>query len=321
MEDSPIQDSGADTQVQVAESEANQAVEVAGAEPEESQTAEDGGDKGEQEEKEVTEEAVEEEKSDKGEHQLTLEERVAQVVEKRMADLEAKFAEQQKQQEAEAPKHAPAEIVSQLQDMINGAILREQEILSDFQIEDDPGAKNKLAQELRQIRKWLPGAEEAIEQNEAMRTEWETKQAAQNQRQQQVQQVNTRIFSAVEMICEAEKIPADVKAEGEKFFKAARDKDPVLAAEYEDIIWGQGPVKAAKFAIDYVKQNMGKGAQADKVAKEKAKSTQVGGAGGGLTPDGVKSWDKLMERPSTEINKFAREHPKAFETLKKARFQ
>jgi hypothetical protein len=67
---------------------------------------------------------------------------------------------------------------------------------------------------------------------------------------------------------------------------------------------------------------MGKGAEADKKAKEEGKGKlPAGGAGTSFAGQSIKTWADLSKLPGPEINKFYQENPKEFQRLKNAHFK
>ena len=97
----------------------------------------------------------------------------------------------------------------------------------------------------------------------------------------------------------------------------------MIDAEYRERCFTEGPIRALKWAATYVKENMGKAAEQSKQKREEGKEKTLSGGGDGSTPSfaNVTSWGDLMKMHSKQINQFAREHPKKYETLKKQRFQ
>lgn len=203
---------------------------------------------------------------------VDLETRVQQLVEKRISEMETKFQQQQEQQQAARPTHATDEQINQLQGMITDAIFRENEILGEIGYESDPQKKNTLATELRQIRKWLPVAEDAIEKDTAERTKWQQAQQANAAQQQQVNTMNARMNAAQEMFRQEMRIPAEIWESAQQFFKAERNASPLVNQKFLNIWERSGEIAALEFARDYCEKNMGRRQEQATQQKEEAKN-------------------------------------------------
>lgn len=204
-------------------------------------------------------------------HQTTLEERVQQLVEKRLAAMESKLAKE------EPPPYAPPEAIERLQGMITGAVLRENQILSELNLEEDPHEQAKLATELRQIRKWLPQAEDALEKDFALRQEWEKKQYQTAEQQAFIDRQNARMNEAQELYRREMNIPENIWTAARDFFQNERQAHPLLNQQYLQRWERGGEIAALEFAKEYCEKNMGKRQEQAIQQREDAKNLIAGG--------------------------------------------
>lgn len=303
-------EAGAETQTVPAETQGDQttATPEAGTEPDVSQTAEDGGT-GETTPTETVE-TEPEGNQDKGKHQTTLEERAIQLAEKRFAEMQTKF--EQTLQSKQAQEKVPFVVV----DMAK--------VNEHFQAQEDLIAEMKLDGnfvEARRIQKELDTLDASIEANNKKRTEWEAQQTEQQKKQVDFDTRLQRIDESAEFYRANKGIPQETWDAAGQWLNTQFQADPVLGRQFSDIIERQGEMAAFKWADEYCQKNMGAGAKADKASKEAAKQNLPANGGTLASVGTVTTWDALMAKPSTEINKFQKENPAVFQKLKDTHFK
>jgi hypothetical protein len=103
-------------------------------------------------------------------------------------------------------------------------------------------------------------------------------QMQQTQQGQQVAaQLNQRIIEASDIVRKDAGITPEVWKEGETFFAAERQKNPLLDAQYREQVMLQGPIAGLLFAKDHVMKNMGQKQAAATQQKNDAKGNIPGG--------------------------------------------
>lgn len=267
-------DTGADTQTQYADTAGNQDVAVAGADTPVQSAEIEGGEGTEGQEGNQATEGMQP-------HQVPLEQRVQQLVEKRLAEMEAKLQQQQVQQ---PPPFAPEQQVMELQSLISNAIMRESELVQNIQYEENPHTKNELIGELRKLRKWLPSAEEALEKDIHARQTWQQKQQADQQNQQRVEHLNAQMMQTADFYRKEMNIPEPVWNAARDFFASERKNNPLLDQRFQQIWMRSGEIAALDFAREHCDKHMGKKQQQVIQQKEELKN---------LTPQGKTSTGAL----------------------------
>jgi ligand-binding SRPBCC domain-containing protein len=111
----------------------------------------------------------------------------------------------------------------------------------------------------RQYLKEIQALEEALEQNDAAREQYETEQANRSKMQEYDQQNQAAFDKAAEFYRSEMKIPAEVWEAGGKWVAEQMEKDKVLQAEFRDRVKYQGPFPTLRWlhqlATDGLKQN------------------------------------------------------------------
>lgn len=255
---------------------------------------------------------------DRGAHQKTLEERAAEIAEKKFQELEARLQERMK---AQTPDFDPPEVEAMVQSNIVAATVRMRAIESEMEISSgdiDPA----LTQEYWQIKRWIAAAENALNENQKKRGEWEKKQKESSQQSAIIARVNAEIVEASPLVAQGLNISPEAWATGEKWFIEQRRANPLLDAEYRERCIRDGAFRGLKWAAEYVQREMGKKAEAAKQQKESGKDKAIGGdAETAQSFASVKNWADLMKLPSKDINRFAKEHPKRFADMKAKHFK
>jgi hypothetical protein len=313
-------EAGADTHSQTAEVGGTQEVTDTGADTQETATAEGQGEKGaDSNTEEGAEGAAEEQSKDKGSHQKTFEERMAEIERKNEEKLARMLEEKLAERKPEAPPFIPVDYDA-YDAHIASLVEAEEELRS--QISLNPEEKVQLVRQLREVRGKREELETAFLENEKKRLAWE-KQSGEQQRQQEViNSINKAIADASPVVRDGMGIDPAVWDAGEKWFMEQRRVNPLLDAEYRERCFN-GPFQALKWAAQYVKENMGKAAEAAKQQREQGKEKTVGsgGEGTGSTFANIHSYGDLLKLPGNQINEFYKQHPKRFQELKARHFK
>lgn len=206
----------------------------------------------------------EEEAAPTGQIKRTLEERVQEMTDKRVAEVEARLTA--KLSEAtQAP--AKLDFIPDL-DMskVNDYIRDTRDQIEQLQLDGEYNKAEELLDELTSTR-------QAIKANEQRKAAHMEREGLQHQSQQQVQAINEQIVNASALVAKEHNIPPEVWKAGEDFFLKERQSKPLIDAQYREKVMLQGPVQAMLWAKDYVEKNMGK-KESDLIAsKEAAKAT------------------------------------------------
>lgn len=133
------------------------------------------------------------------------------------------------------------------------------------------------AAEALDLQDGLNALRQEIRQNEAKRQQHLQRQQATEQSAQQIQQLNTQIQAAAELVRNDANITSEVWQAGEKFFAAERQANKLLDAQYREMCMLQGPIAGMLFAKDYVMKNMGTAQKQATETKNSAKSQVPGG--------------------------------------------
>lgn len=260
-----VPDAGAAPVTTTTESGSTQDTGTAGADTLNTRTTEGGGseqvaDSTSQEGAQgVTEGA---EPTSKGAPRLSLEERVNQLAEKKVA--EKLQAELDKRQQAEAAKEIPfknynraaveAELLAPLSDRI--ALLN---------------AEGRVI-EARRLERQRDAIIDELEKDEQVKAEWEQKQQATQTQQQMFDRLQSEINTSTEVLRDHFKIPHDVFEEGRKWFNDKLVSDPILGRKYNEMVFVRGSMEAVEWAYNYTKENMGKETASAMQATEAAKN-------------------------------------------------
>lgn len=313
------QDTGAAPVIPTAEGGGSQEVTETGADTH-TRTAEgEGSESAETTSQEGAEGATEGSK-DRGAHQKTLEERAAEIADRKIQERIAQF-EQERQ--AAQPDYIPLDY-DVYDAHIANLVAQERQFADEITLlEHNDPSRVQMVRELRKIQATRQAMENEFVENEKKRALWEVKQGERARYEATVVQINAGLAQASPVVRDALSISPEAWEAGEKWFVTQRQSNPLLDAEYRERCFTEGPIRALKWAATYVKENMGKAAEQSKQKREEGKDKTLSGGGDGATLSfaNVNSWGDLMKMHSKQINQFAKEHPKKYETLKKQRFQ
>lgn len=317
-----VADTGAEPISQTAEVGGTETEVSEGAETQESQAAESGEETGETEESGTVEDGTEEENKDRGSHQKTLEERAAEIAEKKAQEyIERVEKERQEKEAVVKPSFIELDHAAINRDL-NKSYAREQEILNEIALDPDE-ADQSLTNELRAIRIWRQQVESAISENERKKSEFLQKQQERQQADAFWQARNDEIQETIKIMKETEKVSDEVEQAIKGKWSEMVKADPLLQREFDDGIRAGNITKTVKWASDMARKALKESAQKTIEQKETGKAKQVGG---GSEPESVnfenvKSWGDLEKLHSRDINRFVREHPKKFAEIKRKRFK
>ena len=205
------------------------------------------------------------ENPDKGAHQKTLEERVQELAEKRITEVEAKLnaklEEVTRATAEEKPNFYNIDI-----EKVNNHIRTTMDKIEDLKLEG-----NYL--EAMELQDGLNALRSEIKANEQRKVEWTEKQQSMQQSQAMAEQTNQMIAKASELVMKESNITPEAWKAAEEFFNKERADKPLVDAQYREKVLTQGPVSALLWAKEYVEKNMGKKEQEATEKKEAAKTT------------------------------------------------
>lgn len=253
-----------------------------------------------------------EQNPDKGTHQTTFEERVTQLAEKRAAEIaEQKSAEFQRQFEQrwqESQRLQPLDMQA-----VNANIATMVEAIDEAKLDGNMLRALDIEDQLRDYRAKVKQYEEGYSESERRREQEQRQQADFHTRL-------NRISDAAEFYREQQQItPEAWKTAGDWLVKEFETK-PLVARKFIEAATTRGETFAIEWAHQYVTEHMGRAAEADKQAKEAAKSAAQLGGDAMEQAAPIKSWDDLMKRPGSEINEFYRKYPKQYAQMKQKKF-
>lgn len=295
--DQPTNDAGADTPESTpaaAESEVDGNANTKGQEPE-------GGTEG------------------TGQRKLTLEERAAEIAEKRATEIaEQRMAKMEAELREKFAAPDPPDFVNVDMAAIQSHIEQKLTEVEALRLDGRVLEALDIEDEVRELRA-------AVKENEAKKRAYMERQAKKdesaNEQKAFAEKVNRALLDAAPIVMKGLGATQEAWDAGEKFFQSARQADPLLDAEYRERVMLEGPVRAIRWAAEYTQKKMAETVGKDRQKKEegKEKTVNAGGDGGNQFAN-VKNWDDLMKLPSTDINRFAKDHPKRFADIKNKRF-
>ncbi|KAB0668948.1 hypothetical protein F6V30_14010 [Oryzomonas sagensis] len=222
--------------------------------------------------------AAEEEKK-KGLVQTPLEERAAQIAEKKVAEAltkERERIESETRARLEAEQKPFVDLSPEQTTRINNDYLaaceRREELRELFRLTEDPADKTQYLSELRRTEKWISDTEAWYADNEAKKAEWTKKQESVTALQRDNAERGKRLEATAETFREAKGIPQDAWDESSKWFADQVKIDKLLGAKFADVYRLHGDVAAVEFAFNYCNEHMGKAAQEELDKKEQAKN-------------------------------------------------
>lgn len=203
-------------------------------------------------------------------YKLTLEERVAQLAERK---AEEKIAElERKRQELEAaakPPYAELDYAAINRDF-NKSYAREQEILNEISL-DPEQVDPALTQELRQIRIWRQQVENEIASNEKAKADFIAKQQEKQRHDTFWKAQDVKIQDTMKVLQGQEKVPDDVVSAGRSKWQQMCKDDPLLQRRFDEGIYANRVTETVQWAWELVKAEMGKKEQELIKQKEAAK--------------------------------------------------
>lgn len=263
-EETGTQDAGTVPVTESAEIQGNQEINTTSGAAPETQSAETEGSQTTTQE--GTEGAAgEESASNKGIRQTTLEERVQELAEKRITEVEtrlnAKLEEVTRAKAEEKPNFYTIDL-----DKVNDHIRNTMDQIEDLKLEGKFLEAMELQDGLGELR-------QELRSNEQRKAEWTQRTQANEQTEQANAQTNQAIARASELVAKEHNIAPEVWKKAEDFFTKERAEKPLIDAQYREKVFTQGPIAALLWAKEYVEKNMGKKEQAAIDQKEAAKTT------------------------------------------------
>jgi hypothetical protein len=142
---------------------------------------------------------------------------------------------------------------------------------------------NVLAAEM--LEEEILGVRRAYQDNLAKQKAWVQQQQAEQQartaRDQQAQQVVSRLQNAADLVRQSYNVDPKAWDEGGKLFVEMMQSDPTLQAEFFERERLQGPVATVKWIYGIIGNSMGQAAQEAKAKREQGKAQSFGGSQGG----------------------------------------
>lgn len=314
---------GADSPVSSPAAVESAATDVAGADSLQSQSAAIEGDTAEGTDTTSQEGAEGVTEGDKKPHNKTLEERAAEIAERKVQERFTELERQlQEQRRAQTPDYSPPEVEAQVERNIFAHETRLRDIEEQFRL-DPQNLDPSLVQEHRQIKRWVAEAEQALAENQRKRQAAEAEAQHRARNDQIIASINSDIANASPLVREGLGITPEQWQAGEQWFMAQRKASPVLDAEYRERCLRDGAVRALNWAAKHVRENMGKAATTAKATREAGKEATFSGGDAGTVAgfENVRSFGDLMKLPSARINEFASKHPQRFQNLKQKHFK
>lgn len=321
------QESGADTlDTQAAESGATQEVTENGADTQVAATAEgqvEGADTTSQEGDTTTEE----ENSDRGNHQLTLEERAAQIADKIVQERLAEAEARRRAEAGERPDFVPIDYTA-YDDHVARLVVRERQLMDDLAL--DPEDPREVMRQLRAVQSERATLESAFAENERKREAWLHRQQEVHRQTEFSRVVQEDINRTVAAMAKSRNISAEMIDAGRRHANEALKADPQLQKRFDDIITHRasyhgfsGVDAAVEMLWDRTTEAMSKQAEAARQKKEHGKGQVVAGGEGAVSAEfsNVHTFSDLLKLPSPKINEFHRLHPKKYEEMKKRHFK
>lgn len=260
-----VQDAGAAPVTESAETQGNQGETISGADTQNTATAEGQTDQATETTNQEPIEVTEGTPATKGAHQKTLEERVQELAEKRITEVEtrltAKFEEVTRAKTEEKPNFYEIDLVK-----VNDHIRSIMDQIEDMNLQGKYLEAMELQDGLNELR-------QSLRSNEQRKAEWAQRTQAQQQSERAIAQTNEAIVRASELVAKEHNISPEVWKAAEEYFIKERAEKPLLDAQYREKVFTQGPIATLLWAKEYVEKNMGKKEQEVIDKKEAAKTT------------------------------------------------
>lgn len=300
-----ILEAGADTQdTSTAEETGNQGEESAGADTQGEQSAETEGGEADETTGQETEEVTEENK-DRGAHQKTFDERLKEIEERNERRLQETVAkiEREAQERLAAQQKPFAELtqaqIDQLNNNYTDAVARVADLQESIRLGD---RSPETITELRKVEKWIKDTEDWYADNEQKRQNWEQEQRQKTDQQRLTEERTKRLETTANVYRESQNIPQDVWDASAQWFYDQMTADRLLAAKFQDVYRLHGDVAAVEFAYKHALEHMGKKEKQVIQQKEEAKTKLPPGGGAASVKGGVEEeYKKALEH--------ARKHP------------
>lgn len=255
----------------------------------------------------------------------TAEERKAQL-QKEIQDLANQRRELKESLEKELVEKIQLELSKQKEetppyieidwDRLNDHIAAELKVIDDLK---DEGKAAEALFKQRQLEKLY----DQVEANEKLRTDWEAKKMASEAETLKLTKLNQEIAQASDLVRKAMSVSEEEWKLGETWFLEKRRTDPLVDAQYRELVFNKGPTHALKWAHDYVVENMGAKAKQEKQKREEGKKKIVGGSSSSSEAMSKvpKTFDDLMKLPEAEIMRLEKANPKLFNKLLSSKYK
>lgn len=255
----------------------------------------------------------------------TAEERKAQL-QKEIQDLANQRRELKESLEKELVEKIQLELSKQKEeappyvevdwDRLNDHIADELRVIDDLK---DEGKAAEALFKQRQLEKLY----DQVEANEKLRTDWEAKKMASEAENLKLTKLNQEIAQASDLVRKAMSVSEEEWKLGETWFLEKRRTDPLVDAQYRELVFNKGPTHALKWAHDYVVENMGAKAKQEKQKREEGKKKTVGGSSSSSEAMSKvpKTFDDLMKLPEAEIMRLEKANPKLFNKLLSSKYK
>lgn len=291
--------------------------------PESQSTEVEGAKEGTETEKEETTEEAAAADTEENKHKKTLEERAAEIAERKVKEALERI-EREREEKAKQDVPVPSELdYGKLRRDIAKSHAREKELQEEIAVDPD-NVSDEVINELLQIQRWRNAVLKEAEEYEASRQEALKKKEAEQQYTQYWKVQNERIDETLKVMQQTSNTPDEVIVKGREVWRQMVTADPLLQRQFDEGIMSGRLTETVQWAWKLAKERLEKDSAAALQKRNEGKEKQVAGDSGGETanlPANIKTFDQLMKLPSAQINKFAREHPKAFEALKQKQFR
>ncbi len=258
-----------------------------------------------------------EEKDDKPSHELTAEERKAQLSRdiQELANARRSLKETLAAEQEEQVKAIIRKMEEEKPPFIDVTVEQlEAHVRAEVEAIEDLRADGKLAEAFFRQRN-LDKLCSDFDQNEAKRRQWESEQERKKQQLQSAHWDDQAMTAASEAVRVSRRAkPEDWKLM-EQWFDAKAKEDPLLDLQFRELVKTQGPAHAILWKHAYVTKETGKKAKADREKRESGKKQQLSSSpdsGGGSS---VKTFADFMKLTGKEQVEFSKKHPKTFEKI------
>jgi hypothetical protein len=217
------------------------------------------------------------ENPDRGSHQLTMEERVVQLAEKRaeekFAELQARHEAEQRSRQEEQQRQAKPFVE------IDVDVINQERVRLEFLIEE--ARSENTVEGLRQAYKFkedLDKLERAVVKNEEMRERWLKDQQVYAQNQAYEEAMMADFNETAEFYRQQKKIDPAVWMEGSKYIENLLATDLILRRQFQEKARRFGPIETISWIAEIAEKGLAEKAKVVQ-SKNEAKNKQVGGSG------------------------------------------